>query len=63
MILLGLRQEHDIGQDFAIYYIAYAAYLELRGSYAKAEAVFKAGLERYYRFFTSPVAVAAGVAS
>ena len=39
-------QEHNIGQDFCVYYVAYAAYLELRGSYAKAEGVFKAGLQR-----------------
>ena len=41
-----LMQEHDIGQDFALYYMAFATYLELRGSFAKAEAVFEAGLER-----------------
>lgn len=41
-----VMQEHDIGQDFALYYMAFATYLELRGSFAKAEAVFKAGLER-----------------
>ena len=41
-----VMQEHDIGQDFALYYMAFATYLELRGSFAKAEAVFEAGLER-----------------
>ena len=41
-----MMQEHDTGQDFALYYIAFATYLELRGSFAKAEAVFEAGLER-----------------
>ncbi|CAL8470128.1 g9670 [Coccomyxa elongata] len=39
-------KEHNIGQDFCVYYVAYAAYLELRGSYAKAEGVFQAGLQR-----------------
>ena len=41
-----VMQEHNIGQDFALYYMAFATYLELRGSFAKAEAVFEAGLER-----------------
>ena len=40
-------QEHNIGQVFCVYYVAYAAYLELRGSYAKADAVFRAGLQRW----------------
>jgi hypothetical protein len=39
-------QENDIGQDFALFYSAYAAYLELRGSFEKAEAVFQTGLKR-----------------
>ena len=42
----ALMQEHGIGQGFALYYIAHAAYLELRGSYKRAEAVFQAGLDR-----------------
>ena len=41
-----VMQEHDIGQDFALYYTAFATYLELRGSFAKAGAVYEAGLER-----------------
>ena len=41
-----LLQENDIGQDFALFYIAYAAYLELRGSFEKAESVFQSGLKR-----------------
>jgi hypothetical protein len=40
-------QENDIGQDFALFYTAYAAYLELRGSFEKAESVFQTGLKRY----------------
>lgn len=40
-------QKHDIGQDLALFYIAYAAFLELRRNYGKAEAVFKSGLDRY----------------
>jgi len=42
----SLLQENDIGQDFALFYTAYAAYLELRGSFEKAEAVFQTGLKR-----------------
>lgn len=41
-----LAQENDIGQNFALFYLAHAAYLELRGSYKRAEAVFQAGLDR-----------------
>ena len=44
-----MSQENGIGQDFALFYIAYAAYLELRGNFAKAEAVFEAGLEKCAR--------------
>ena len=40
-------QENNIGQDFALYYLAYAAYMELRGSFAKADAIFQSGLARY----------------
>ena len=40
-------QENSIGQDFALYYLAYAAYMELRGNFSKADAIFQSGLERY----------------
>lgn len=39
-------QENNIGQDHALYYEAYATFLELRGHYAKAEAEFEAGINR-----------------
>ena len=39
-------QENNIGQDFALYYLAYAAYMELRGNFAKADAIFQDGLAR-----------------
>lgn len=39
-------QENNIGQDFALYYLAYAAYMELRGSFTKADAIFQDGLAR-----------------
>ena len=39
-------QENDIGQDFALFYMAYAAFMELRGNFGKAEAIFQKGLER-----------------
>ena len=45
-IILHDTQEHDIGQGFALYYIAHAAYLELRGSYARADAVLQEGVRR-----------------
>lgn len=43
--MFGL-QDQGIGQDFALYYIAYATYLELKGNFAKAEAVYELGLEK-----------------
>ena len=39
-------QENGIGQDFALYYLAYATYLELRGNFSKADATFQTGLLR-----------------
>ena len=39
-------QENNIGQDFALYYLAYAAYMELRGNFAKADAILQDGLAR-----------------
>ena len=45
-IILHETQEHNIGQGFALYYIAHAAYLELRGSYARADAVLQEGVRR-----------------
>lgn len=40
-------QEHGIGQDFAMYYIAYAAFSELRGNFSRAESIYQQGLDRY----------------
>ena len=39
-------QEKDIGQELALFYVAYASYMELRGNFARAEALFEAGLEK-----------------
>lgn len=39
-------KENDIGQDHALYYVAYATYLEARGGYAKADAVYQQGIDR-----------------
>ena len=39
-------QEHGIGQDFAMYYIAYAAFSELRGNFSRAESIYQQGLDR-----------------
>lgn len=44
--LPGPAQEHSIGQGFSLYYIAHAAYLELRGNYARADAVLQEGERR-----------------
>jgi Mad3/BUB1 homology region 1 len=46
LALLIFAQDHNIGQDFALFYIAYATYLELKGNFGKADAVYKLGLER-----------------
>ncbi|KAK9866029.1 hypothetical protein WJX84_003204 [Apatococcus fuscideae] len=40
-------KENDIGQDFALFYLAYATYLELRGNFSRADATFQAGLSRH----------------
>ena len=45
-MLRGRVQEHNIGQGFSLYYIAHAAYLELRGNYARADAVLQEGERR-----------------
>lgn len=39
-------QEHGIGQDHALFYEAYAAFLELKGNYAAGAAVYQAGIDR-----------------
>ena len=43
---VACEQENSIGQEFALYYLAYATYLELRGNFATAETVFQEGLSR-----------------
>ena len=40
-------QEHGIGQDFAMYYIAYAAFSELRGNFSRAASIYQQGMERW----------------
>ncbi|KAK9825089.1 hypothetical protein WJX74_007567 [Apatococcus lobatus] len=40
-------KENGIGQEFALYYLAYATYLELRGNFSRADATFQAGLSRH----------------
>ena len=39
-------QHHFIGQQFALFYEARAAFFELRGGFAQAQAVFESGLAR-----------------
>jgi len=41
-----MLQEHNIGQEFAMYYIAYAAFSELRGNFPRAESIYQQGLQR-----------------
>ena len=43
-------QENEIGQDFALFYMAYSAFMELRGNFGKAEAIFQKGLTRFDAF-------------
>ncbi|KAL4440602.1 hypothetical protein ABPG75_003603 [Micractinium tetrahymenae] len=44
--VFAFLKENDIGQEHALYYIAYATYLEARGGYAKADAVYQQGINR-----------------
>ena len=46
-------QEHGIGQDFAMYYIAYAAFSELRGNFSRAESIYQQGMERWCFAFSN----------
>jgi checkpoint serine/threonine-protein kinase len=39
-------KENEVGQSHALFYIAYATFLELRGSYSAADNVFQQGLNR-----------------
>lgn len=39
-------KEKEVGQSHALFYIAYATFLELRGSYSAADNVFQQGLNR-----------------
>lgn len=34
-------KENEIGQEHALYYIAFATYLEMRGNYARADSVYQ----------------------
>lgn len=45
-------QANEIGQQTMLFYAAYASYLELRGSYARADKVYQEGIQRYA---TTPV--------
>ncbi|GAB4819517.1 hypothetical protein N2152v2_006563 [Parachlorella kessleri] len=38
--------ENEMGLEHTLYYIAYATYLEFRGNYAKADAVYQQGINR-----------------
>ncbi|KAK9786058.1 hypothetical protein WJX73_000032 [Symbiochloris irregularis] len=44
--VFSFLQTHGIGQDLALFYVAYAAFLELRRSFSKAETVLKDGIKR-----------------
>ncbi len=40
-------QDKDIGQEHALFYVAHASFLEIRGAHSRAEAAYKQGLERW----------------
>lgn len=42
--VFAFLKENGIGQEHALYYIAFATYLEARGGYAKADAVYQQGI-------------------
>lgn len=39
-------EDHSIGRDHALFYEAYAAYLELKGNFSQAELVYQEGINR-----------------
>jgi hypothetical protein len=39
-------QDKGIGQDYALFYEAFATYLELKGSFGSADQVYQAGIDR-----------------
>lgn len=39
-------EDHSIGRDHALFYEAYAAYLELKGNFSQAELVYQEGVNR-----------------
>jgi len=40
-------QDHNIGRDHALLYEAYAAFLELKGSFTQAGLVYQEGINRW----------------
>lgn len=40
-------EDHNIGRDHALFYEAYAAYLELKGNFSQADLVYQEGVKRY----------------
>ena len=46
MTRLCCHQDKGIGQDQALYYTAYATFLEMRGAHARAREVYADGLAR-----------------
>jgi hypothetical protein len=39
-------EDHNIGRDHALFYEAYAAYLELKGNFNQADLVYQEGVKR-----------------
>lgn len=39
-------EDHNIGRDHALFYEAYAAYLELKGNFSQADLVYQEGIKR-----------------
>lgn len=44
---LAPTQDKGIGQEQALYYMAYATFLEMRGAHGRARDVYKDGLSKY----------------
>ena len=44
--VFSFLKENGIGQEHALYYVAFATYSETRGAYAQADAVYQQGINR-----------------
>lgn len=44
--MFAFLKENEVGQEHALFYIAFATYLELRGNYTAADNVYQQGINR-----------------